>query len=150
MNKISREITSMLKIKISDIQPQGLDLNVQVPGDTIGLDVEELKAITEIAIKAKIEKVGQMVIVRATIQCAYAGSCGRCLEPASSSWKNSYIFNFPFTPATEFIDLSEEVRQELILNLPLKLLCGDTCQGIWAGCKVNLNTEKCKCNKSVQ
>lgn len=135
----------MLRIKISDIQPQGLELDVKVPGDSIALEGDELKAITAISVKAKIEKVGHTIIARSLIQSVYAGNCSRCLEPASQPWKNSYIFNFSVDPTTEFIDLSEEVRQELILNLPVRLLCAEACKGICVGCRVNLNTEECKC-----
>jgi uncharacterized protein len=43
------------------------------------------------------------------------------------------------------IDLSEPVREEIILAIPMKNLCKDKCQGICQKCGQNLNEDECKC-----
>jgi uncharacterized protein len=43
------------------------------------------------------------------------------------------------------IDLSEAIREEIILNIPMKNICDTNCKGICVGCGVNLNNEECQC-----
>ena len=45
------------------------------------------------------------------------------------------------------LDLSEEVREALLLAVPLQPLCRADCRGLCGGCGANLNTEACTCAK---
>jgi uncharacterized protein len=45
------------------------------------------------------------------------------------------------------IDLTDEVRQAIILNLPMQPLCRPECQGLCPGCGENLNLKTCQCPK---
>lgn len=47
--------------------------------------------------------------------------------------------------AGEGVDISDLVREQLLLALPMKILCAPDCQGLCAVCGANLNTEKCQC-----
>jgi len=42
-------------------------------------------------------------------------------------------------------DLTDMVRQELLLALPMKPLCSEECKGLCPRCGVNLNIETCDC-----
>ena len=46
------------------------------------------------------------------------------------------------------IDLTQAVEQEIILNLPTRVLCKPDCKGICQVCGTNLNEGSCDCNKS--
>jgi uncharacterized metal-binding protein YceD (DUF177 family) len=48
-----------------------------------------------------------------------------------------------YTP--EDLNLSEWLHNELILALPIQLLCQDNCQGLCGQCGCNLNHEQCAC-----
>jgi uncharacterized protein len=43
------------------------------------------------------------------------------------------------------IDISEPIRQETIIHLPIKKLCKEKCKGICVSCGADLNVKKCKC-----
>ena len=47
--------------------------------------------------------------------------------------------------AQHYLDLTEVVRQNLLLAMPLSALCDALCRGICPGCGANLNTERCSC-----
>lgn len=44
-------------------------------------------------------------------------------------------------------DLSEMVRHEIVLNLPMKPLCSPRCKGLCPVCGANLNEGGCDCEK---
>jgi uncharacterized protein len=48
----------------------------------------------------------------------------------------------------EAIALDEEVRQLILLDVPLKHLCREDCRGICPGCGVDLNAAECTCTKA--
>tara|TARA_B100000676_G_C17742925_1_gene662341 strand:+ start:33 stop:488 length:456 start_codon:yes stop_codon:yes gene_type:complete len=43
------------------------------------------------------------------------------------------------------IDLSDVVRDTLLLEKPIKTICNKNCKGLCSNCGSNLNFEKCKC-----
>jgi uncharacterized protein len=46
----------------------------------------------------------------------------------------------------DIIDLSELVRQNLVVNLPTAVLCAPACLGLCPGCGKNLNEGPCQCD----
>ncbi|MGD9141011.1 MAG: DUF177 domain-containing protein [bacterium] len=48
---------------------------------------------------------------------------------------------------SRFIDISGEVRSELMLVLPVKPLCSDDCKGLCPVCGANLNETTCSCER---
>lgn len=44
------------------------------------------------------------------------------------------------------IDLTEMLRQEIILHFPVDQVCSAGCQGLCAACGANKNLKKCKCD----
>ena len=48
------------------------------------------------------------------------------------------------------LDLSEAVRQYLILELPMQTVCREACQGLCPRCGANLNSGACACPAEVE
>jgi uncharacterized protein len=135
----------MIRISIRDIPASGLDIDQSVPKEEIGLSSQEADIRSLLNVKAHLEKVDNFVIADTRIKADFGYTCARCLEPLSSMQECSYKFDFEITPGVEHIDLGEEIRQEIILSSPAKVLCSKSCKGICPGCGANLNKEKCKC-----
>ena len=47
------------------------------------------------------------------------------------------------------LDIDELALSDILLNLPMKFLCSDSCKGVCAGCGKNLNKENCVCKKEI-
>jgi uncharacterized protein len=43
------------------------------------------------------------------------------------------------------VDLSECIWEEIVLFVPLKVLCKDDCEGLCPRCGINLNRTRCDC-----
>lgn len=70
-------------------------------------------------------------------------TCGRCLETYSAPVDIEFAQSYP-APA-ESIDLTEEVRDQLVLNLPSQPVCSEACKGLCPQCGVNRNLKECSC-----
>ena len=89
--------------------------------------------------------------------------CDRCLEPVEVPFQLSIerTFDMNLTDEERIANLDEQsylqgynldvdqlVRDELLLNLPMKVLCDEDCKGICNRCGANLNHETCDCDRS--
>jgi len=81
--------------------------------------------------------------------------CSRCLS--LYSFENVIKFEREFSkfsgeeflPIKNFeIDVSEPLREEILLSLPIKPLCSLKCKGLCPNCGQNLNIMLCNCKKS--
>ncbi len=135
-----------MKIRVRDIKSDGLELNEEVTAQDIGLVTEDyIKVKDPISVKASAQKAENTVLVTVEAQGEFESFCARCLEPIVKNWQKEFFFDFKIQPTTEHIELDEDIRQELMLNFPAKILCRDDCKGLCKNCGVNLNLEKCKC-----
>jgi len=50
----------------------------------------------------------------------------------------------------DFIDLSEILTEQLMLQIPFQPLCSETCKGICQTCGADLNRGRCACDKVVK
>jgi uncharacterized protein len=47
----------------------------------------------------------------------------------------------------EEVDIDSYVFEEVMLNIPIKALCSESCKGLCPSCGKNLNSEDCRCEK---
>jgi len=115
----------------------------------------------DVVVDVALEKAGTQLFLSASIHAMGKFQCDRCLNefevPLPSSYTMYYFeegadqANFDpaevqiIHPGTSVIDLTEDVRQTILLSVPLKLLCSETCEGLCPHCGANLNTESCTC-----
>jgi uncharacterized protein len=50
-----------------------------------------------------------------------------------------------FLPGQDELDITVDVRDAMLLAMPMRLLCREECRGLCPRCGVNLNTESCNC-----
>jgi uncharacterized protein len=86
---------------------------------------------------------GSEILVRGDISGTLTLDCSRCLTVYSYPVSIKITQSYPASSAE--IDVEDEVRQLLVLNLPSKPLCKEACAGICPQCGRNLNTGKCTC-----
>lgn len=73
------------------------------------------------------------------VRTSLSGTCGRCLEPVSCDVENSGVSLFYELPEEDELDITEDVRAEMLLELPMNLLCSEECRGLCPHCGKNLN-----------
>lgn len=135
----------MLKIPVKDISSVGLSLKRDVPAAEIGLSKDEVDLRSPLTVEATLTRVDNTVIADTTVSAHYGYQCARCLGDFERSKSREFHFDYEITSPMDIVDIGEDIRQEMILSIPQRVLCSQDCKGICAGCGVNLNIEKCKC-----
>ena len=95
---------------------------------------------------------GQNYIVQGSIESKGDYDCSRCLkttehEEIFSDSRDADEDVIPFNG--EEIDLTELIRDTLIINEPSQVLCQDDCKGLCVHCGANLNVSPCSCESFV-
>jgi uncharacterized metal-binding protein YceD (DUF177 family) len=115
-----------MKIKIKDIKPEGIDIDYQINANEVGLsDREYLYLVEPLSVKAHIERIEDTVLVKGTVNSRYHSFCSRTLTPVERGWSAAFLLDFAIGKSTEYIEPDEDIRQEVILGLPVKVLCDE-------------------------
>jgi uncharacterized protein len=128
-----------------------LSRTVPAPGD-LGVDVLGVPSGSPLELQIRLESVMEGVLVSATAQAAVAGECVRCLDPISRSVEASLqeLYAYPGRERADddetelpelegdLIDLEPELRDAVVLALPLQPLCRDDCPGLCPECGARL------------
>ena len=136
-----------MKIKVRGLSAEGLNITKSIEPSEIGLSDEDLTCFCPLEITAKVERIRNSVIAQVDVKMRLSFSCTRCLEDVEHDTYSHYKFDYEVEKDTEFIDLGDDIRQEIILGLPVQVLCREDCRGICLHCGANLNEEECHCSK---
>lgn len=76
-------------------------------------------------------------------------SCSRCLKEFKYKLDISITEELLKKDIQDLskVDLKPIFRENIILNIPIKLICSDDCQGLCSQCGTNLNLKKCECKE---
>ena len=112
-----------------------------------------------------LSKHAQDILVRGHLSGQMELACSRCLEPFAAPAAIEFDLLLVPGPASaaavteelspedldldyytgEIVDLESILKEQIILMLPLKPLCDESCQGLCPLCGANLNRETCTC-----
>lgn len=119
----------------------------------------------EVVVTATVEKTGSQVHLRVAAATGGNFECDRCVTPFDREVEGSYAMHYLQDPADaaryepaevqmiqpgfSVIELGDDVRQTLLLAVPLKLLCREECAGLCPRCGTNLNSGTCSCTEDA-
>jgi uncharacterized protein len=131
-------ITPAGKLFAAEEFPEWLDANVEIQG--------------------RIENNGHFLEITGIIHAIGHFQCNCCLEPYTVEMPISFADSFCEGVGNEEqldfvyfcgdeIDITDLVRESILLAEPLKPMCKADCLGLCPECGVNLNVNTCACNK---
>jgi uncharacterized protein len=152
-----------MRFKINEIDAEGLVLDVPVPADWMAAacpDVEARPGPSGLALKGRLDKAGDDYLLRASLRGVLEMTCARCLEAAMLSIDVPVSVTFVSADADHTddeedpdiiafqggeIDVGDEIRDEILLAIPINVVCRETCAGLCPTCGVNRNASACGC-----
>jgi len=102
-----------------------------------------------VRIRADVSRITNAVTVHLTMSGLMHAGCSRCLEGFGSDFKKKIDLNYPVDKSLPIIDLNPEIREEIIIDFPIKPLCKPDCKGLCVRCGKNLNEGKCNCERKA-
>lgn len=112
----------------------------------------------------KLSNIGQSkALVEGHAELTFVFACDRCLRDVDYTFDLSFSFEV-VSPDYTGVDIDEDalefmegyhlnvdelIKNEILLNWPVKILCKDSCKGICKVCGKNLNDGACGCDDFV-
>ena len=128
---------------------------------------ENVRQIGNLAWSASAERVGAEIRIAGKLDITVEVACSRCLEPARVHVNRPFDLFFRERDAAMFdedeeVELGEKetrtafftgtklaiadvLREQILLALPMKVLCTVDCKGLCPTCGINLNSGSCSC-----
>jgi uncharacterized protein len=148
--------------------PVGTSFASDIHEDNAQLD-EELKIISPITGQTRIRRVNQGLLVDGWLDLTLEQACDRCLKHIEQPIHVTFTERFyptvdvltgaPLPPLEEDdvfpidehhqVDLTEALRQNVLLAVPMVSLCNPDCMGLCSQCGCDLNLGPCKCQPEI-
>lgn len=163
-----------MRIKTEELKETRIALECDTPANCFPALREIMRSgecdfIDLIRTRLRAARIGDMVEVEGDIRTTVRLSCGRCLAefagPLEAGFALTYARQAPATGEPgepgphemdpeedslvyfqgEEIDLTEGIQEQVILSLPLRPLCSESCKGLCPRCGADLNQAACGC-----
>jgi uncharacterized protein len=159
-----------VKIDISKIvdEPLPFDHELRVEADRLGPD--QVAGPISVHLTGEVRPHGELFSISG--RCAADGplTCSRCLEPVPWQVAEDYSFEYRMPASApleaessldedeldvaflqgEELDLVELAAEQVLLAMPMRILCDEECAGLCPRCGANLNqTDDCGCKPEV-
>jgi len=162
-----------LQINLKSIPETGLAVAIDLGPEWFARWHEEDPALefadARITGDVHLSKHGHDILVRGNLSGQLELTCSRCLEPFTAPAAIDFDLLLVPGPAYaaaakeelspddldldyytgEIVDLESILREQIILMLPLKPLCDESCKGLCPYCGANLNRETCNCKNDA-
>ena len=115
---------------------------------------DRFKILSPLFIEGTYMALGESIFVEGRLKIQLETICHRCLDPFIFEKKVKFREEFVkhldpdsdgFLYSGDEIDLTDMAEQDLILSLPMRLLCREDCRGLCPTCSHNLNRGSCGC-----
>ena len=136
-----------MKIYVDKIPDGGLELNENIEPGLLLLDEQAIiNFIKPIKVKANVIKTGTEIFVDVLLESTVEYTCAKCLSKFEDIFSKKFDIALEVRPA-EIVELDDEIRQEIIVDYPMKVICKAECKGLCPNCGQNLNIGECGCSK---
>jgi uncharacterized protein len=148
----------IMRIQIGSLSEGTHQYHFEADAADINLGEEFRKPVD---VDATLDKTGKQLFLHVRVRTTGAFSCDRCTAPFELTLTPEYRMYFVtdetdaesldpsevqvVPPGLPIIDLADDVRQTVLLAVPLKLLCRRECRGLCPRCGKDLNIEPCSC-----
>lgn len=145
-----------LVVSVADVLPH--------PGETkrverdaliadLAVSVSRVPTGALVHVEVELQAVNDGIVVKGSITAPWTGDCRRCLQvtggelvaPVQEIYERNPVEGETRELRDASIDLTELVRDAVVLDLPLAPLCEDDCAGLCPTCGVNRNETTCDC-----
>lgn len=135
-----------MKIEVQRIKA-GSEFKLQenITASRWDLDSFDVKFINDILLDCTFMRISNEIIVDAKVTTHRNIICSRCLTNSIQEVKQEFRLDYNFKSLGDYLEVDKDIREEILLNFPMKVLCRQDCKGVCPGCKANLNIEECKC-----
>lgn len=161
-----------MKIELFDSHKQRDFIEIESNARELDIEEKELSFDDPVIVKIKFHRNGDVIRLHCDVCAHVILTCVRCLEEfrhdvggdlslvARRLRKGESLHDYSdydsdkdgtrlifIESDTNVIDISDFVRDTILLSIPMKPVCSETCRGLCSVCGINLNYGECGCKR---
>ncbi len=147
MKRTDIEAPQGLVIDIARLGRDGESLSGEIPVEALDYDPDDLlfKPAAGLRYSLFVQLLGSELLVRGKVSEDFTCVCVRCGRDFPwTAADGDVAFSLEVEP-DEFADLTESLRECIILSFPSNPLCSEDCKGLCPRCGADLNKGPCQC-----
>ena len=146
----------VLKIQVGFLLNEGVGQSRDTEFDVPWMRVSNDLMLNYLRGVLHLSRTSRGILVQGTLKTSLQGECARCLSDMSVNLDIPIeeLFVYPPEAYAEFtltddgiLDLAPLLREEIILDTPIGVLCKPDCAGLCPVCGGNLNQTLCECER---
>ena len=150
-----------LQVDITEV-PEGVSfLGGEIRVEDLDFTDEEVELKSPVRAEIRLQRLGLRLLADGWVSVTAEMTCGRCTERFRAPLQGTMLIQY--APAStvkkdeeeegevelvvpyqgKIVDLSDDVRQTVVLSVPVKRICRAECRGLCPACGVNWNHRRC-------
>jgi uncharacterized protein len=152
-------------LNVNELAIHKLRLRQSFAPGTVDYHTTEFRQVDPLVVRVNAEALEGQIRINGELHTRLELVCARCLEPVVE--EVSRDFDLFYRPMTSMSDAEEErlklddteiaffegeglfladvLAEQVLLALPMKVICRSDCRGLCPHCGGNLNTDECRC-----
>jgi uncharacterized protein len=155
-----------VRITVAELEIHSITASESYAPGSLDFNVAEFKQAAPLRLNATAELLGKEIRIRGHLATRLEASCDRCLGAVEIPVNSNFdLFYHPMesiakeeeyeipTDESEIgfysedgIELADVATEQLILAVPIKVVCNSECRGLCPVCGVNQNVTRCDCS----
>lgn len=136
-----------MKILVARIPDDGMDQEETYDTAALELETDIVHFDRPLHGCARVTKMNQDLFVDVKMDAHWQVECCRCLARYPVEFAKALRLHYKVQPTDE-VDVTNELREETMIEYPWKPLCKPDCLGLCPACGHNLNDSPCGCPQS--
>ena len=159
-----------MRITVEELELHPIVVSKTYPTGTLDYHGADFRQAAPLQVNAVAELRGSEIHIRGRVATSLEACCDRCLVSVAIPVERDFdLFYRPVSTIAraeevelledelevgffsgDGIELADVVTEQVILSVPMKVVCQTECRGFCPVCGANLNIEKCGCLPSVE
>lgn len=136
-----------MRIDLEKIPPEGLNIQEQEATSILAVEEKDIEFKVPVNVSVSVNLTSGTLLVQGKLETKVGLVCGRCLNKFQELLVNKdFSFDLDVRGQTE-VDITENIREGVVILLPIKPLCKPDCRGLCPKCGQNLNEKDCGCDR---
>jgi len=119
-----------MKIAVKDINEDPTVVEDTVSAADWDMDSTDTRFVDVIHMVGRFSLAGSEILADITVDMTKEITCCRCLDVTTRREKQHIVLSYERSKLGDTLDVDQDVREEILLNWPMKVLCSEECKGL--------------------
>lgn len=134
-----------MKILLKDFKGKNsLVLKEEINPDDLDIDIGVMSFSEALLLNAEVVKADNDLAVQVHVEGPCTFTCSLCLEEFNNVFEKDFTLHYDIK-GLDSVNIDPDVRDEIMSEHPIRILCRPDCRGLCPFCGANLNEEQCDC-----